>query len=75
MFFFILVVVCVLELYLDVNFMIDGDYKVIYKYKDILIVVLGLKGFMVFVIWNVENLFFRGVEDEVKRLVIWVCDG
>ena len=55
--------------------MIDGDYKVTYKYKDISIAVSGPKGLMVPVIRNAENLSFRGVEDEVKRLAIRARDG
>ncbi len=73
--FFTLAVVRALELYPDVNSMIDGDYKVTYKYKDISIAVSGPKGLMVPVIRNAENLSFRGVEDEVKRLAIRARDG
>lgn len=73
--FFTLAVVRALELYPDVNSMIDGDYKITYDYKDISIAVSGPKGLMVPVIRNAENLSFRGVESEVKRLAIRARDG
>ncbi len=73
--FFTLAVVRALELYPDVNSMIDGDYKITYDYKDISIAVSGPKGLMVPVIRNAENLTFRGVEAEVKRLALRARDG
>ena len=73
--FFTLAVVRALELYPDVNSMMDGDYQIKYDYKDISIAVSGPKGLMVPVMRNVENLGFRGVEDEVKRLAIRARDG
>lgn len=73
--FFTLAIVRALDLYPDVNSMIDGDYQVKYDYKDISIAVSGPKGLMVPVIRNVENLGFRGVEDEVKRLALRARDG
>ncbi|MCB0456541.1 MAG: 2-oxoglutarate dehydrogenase complex dihydrolipoyllysine-residue succinyltransferase [Flavobacteriaceae bacterium] len=73
--FFTLAVVRALELFPDVNSMIDGDYKISYKYKDISIAVSGPKGLMVPVIRNAESLTFRGVEDEVKRLALRARDG
>lgn len=73
--FFTLAVVRALELYPDVNSMIDGDYKITYDFKDISIAVSGPKGLMVPVIRNAENLTFRGVEAEVKRLAIRARDG
>lgn len=73
--FFTLAVVRALELYPDVNSMIDGDYKITYDFKDISIAVSGPKGLMVPVIRNAENLSFRGVEAEVKRLAIRARDG
>lgn len=73
--FFTLAVVRALELYPDVNSMIDGDYMITYDFKDISIAVSGPKGLMVPVIRNAENLSFRGVEDEVKRLAIRARDG
>ncbi len=73
--FFTLAVVRALELFPDVNSMIDGDYMVTYDFKDISIAVSGPKGLMVPVIRNAENLSFRGVEDEVKRLALRARDG
>jgi len=73
--FFTLAIVRALELYPDVNSMIDGDYKITYDYKDISIAVSGPKGLMVPVIRKAENLTFRGVEAEVKRLAIRARDG
>lgn len=73
--FFTRAVVRALELYPDVNSMIDGDYKITYDFKDISIAVSGPKGLMVPVIRNAEDLTFRGVESEVKRLAIRARDG
>lgn len=73
--FFTLAVVRALEMYPDVNSMIDGDYKITYDFKDISIAVSGPKGLMVPVIRNAENLSFRGVENEVKRLAIRAREG
>jgi hypothetical protein len=55
--------------------MIDGDYQIRHDFKDISIAVSGPKGLMVPVIRNAENLTFRGVEAEVKRLAIRARDG
>ena len=73
--FFTLAVVRALDLYPGVNSMIDGDYQVKYDYKDISIAVSGPKGLMVPVLRNVENMSFRGVEAEIKRLAVKVRDG
>lgn len=73
--FFTLAIVRALDLYPDVNSMIDGDYQIKFDYKDISIAVSGPKGLMVPVIRNAENLGFRGVEDEVKRLALRARDG
>jgi len=73
--FFTLAVVRALELFPDVNSMIDGDYQIKHDFKDISIAVSGPKGLMVPVIRNAENLSFRGVESEVKRLAILARDG
>ena len=73
--FFTLAVVRALEMYPDVNSMIDGDFQVKYDYKDISIAVSGPKGLMVPVVRNAENLSFRGVEEEVKRLALKARDG
>ena len=73
--FFTLAVVRALKLFPDVNSMIDGQEKISYEYYDISIAVSGPKGLMVPVIRNAENLSFRGVEAEVKRLAIRARDG
>jgi len=64
-----------LELYPAVNSMIEGKEMVTFDYKDISIAVSGPKGLMVPVIRNAENLSFRGVESEVKRLALRARDG
>ncbi len=73
--FFTKAVVRALEMYPDVNSMIDGDFKINYDFIDISIAVSGPKGLMVPVIRNAENLTFRGIESEVKRLAIKARDG
>ncbi|MGI9531075.1 2-oxoglutarate dehydrogenase complex dihydrolipoyllysine-residue succinyltransferase [Lutimonas sp.] len=73
--FFTLAVVRALKLFPDVNSMIDGDFKISYDFADISIAVSGPKGLMVPVIRNAEDLSFRGVESEVKRLAIRARDG
>ena len=73
--FFTLAVIRALDEYPAVNSMIDGDYQVSYDYKDISIAVSGPKGLTVPVIRNAENLSFRGVEAEVKRLALRARDG
>src|SRR5690606_27192872 len=73
--FFTKAVVRALQLYPDVNSMIDGDYKVSYDFCDISVAVSGPKGLMVPVIRNAENLTFRGIEAEIKRLALRARDG
>ena len=73
--FFTLAVVRALKLYPDVNSMIDGDFQIKNDFQDISIAVSGPKGLMVPVIRNAEDLSFRGVESEVKRLAIRARDG
>ena len=73
--FFTLAVVRALKLFPDVNSMIDDKEKITYGYCDISIAVSGPKGLMVPVIRNAENLSFRGVEAEVKRLAIRAREG
>ena len=73
--FFTLAVVRALRMYPDVNSMIDGDFQIKQDFQDISIAVSGPKGLMVPVIRNAENLSFRGVESEVKRLAIRARDG
>ena len=73
--FFTLAIVRALKLYPAVNSMIDGKEMISYDFCDISIAVSGPKGLMVPVIRNAENLSFRGVESEVKRLAIRARDG
>ncbi len=73
--FFTLAVVRALDMYPDVNSMIDGDYMISYDFKDISIAVSGPRGLVVPVIRNAENLSFRGVEEEIKRLAVRARDG
>ena len=73
--FFTKAVTRALELYPDVNSMIDGDYQVKFDYSDVSVAVSGPKGLMVPVVRNAENLTFRGVEQSIKDLAIKVRDG
>lgn len=73
--FFTKAVVRALEMYPAVNSMIDGKEMISFDYCDISIAVSGPKGLMVPVIRNAENLTFRGVEAEVKRLAIRAREG
>ncbi|CAM3872921.1 dihydrolipoamide succinyltransferase [Flavobacterium branchiophilum NBRC 15030 = ATCC 35035] len=73
--FFTKAVTRALQLYPDVNSMIDGNDKISYDFCDISIAVSGPKGLMVPVVRNAENLTFRGVEAEIKRLAIKSRDG
>jgi len=73
--FFTKAVVRALQMYPDVNSMIDGDYKITYNYCDISVAVSGPKGLMVPVVRGAENLSFRAIEQEIKRLAIRARDG
>lgn len=73
--FFSKAVVRALQLFPDVNSMIDGDYKISYDFCDISVAVSGPKGLMVPVMRNAEALSFRGVEAEIKRLALRARDG
>ncbi len=73
--FFTKAVVRALEMYPAVNSMIDGKEMLSYDFCDISIAVSGPKGLMVPVIRNAENLTFRGIESEVKRLALRARDG
>jgi len=73
--FFTLACVRALKMYPAVNAMMDGDYMITNDFQDISIAVSGPKGLMVPVIRNAENLSFRGVEAEVKRLALRARDG
>ncbi len=73
--FFTKAVVRALQMYPDVNSMIDGDYKIAYDYCDISVAVSGPKGLMVPVVRSAENLSFREIEQEIKRLAIRAREG
>lgn len=73
--FFTKAVTRALQLYPDVNSMIDGDHKIAYDFCDISVAVSGPKGLMVPVVRNAETLSFRGIEAEIKRLAIRARDG
>ena len=73
--FFTKAVTRALQLYPDVNSMMDGDYKIAFDCCDISIAVSGPKGLMVPVVRNAENLTFRGIEADIKRLAIKARDG
>jgi 2-oxoglutarate dehydrogenase E2 component (dihydrolipoamide succinyltransferase) len=73
--FFTKAVIRALEMYPAVNSMIDDKEMITYDFCDISIAVSGPKGLMVPVIRNAENLSFRGIEAEVKRLAIRAREG
>ena len=73
--FFTKAVTRALQMYPDVNAMIDGDYKINNEFCDISIAVSGPKGLMVPVLRNAENLTLRGVEASIKELATKVRDG
>ena len=73
--FFTKAVTRALQLFPDVNSMMDGDHKVAFDFADISIAVSGPKGLMVPVVRNAELLTFRGVEAEIKRLALRARDG
>ncbi|WP_171622650.1 2-oxoglutarate dehydrogenase complex dihydrolipoyllysine-residue succinyltransferase [Empedobacter stercoris] len=73
--FFTKAVTRALEMYPDVNSMIDGDYQVKFDFADVSVAVSGPKGLMVPIVRNAENLTFRGVEQSIKDLAIKVRDG
>ena len=73
--FFTLSSVRALKEFPAVNSMIDGSEMISYSYCDISIAVSGPKGLMVPVIRSAEELKFKGVELEVKRLAERARDG
>ena len=73
--FFTLASVRALKEFPAVNSMIDGSEMISYNYCDISIAVSGPKGLMVPVIRSAEELSFKGVEKEVKRLAERARDG
>ncbi len=73
--FFTKAVTRALQLFPDVNSMIDGQEQIKFDFADISIAVSGPKGLMVPVVRNAELLSFRGVEAEIKRLATRARDG
>ena len=73
--FFTKAVVRALQMYPDVNSMIDGDYKISYDYCDISVAVSGPKGLMVPVLRGAEKLTFKEIELEIKRLALRAREG
>jgi 2-oxoglutarate dehydrogenase E2 component (dihydrolipoamide succinyltransferase) len=73
--FFTLASVRALKEFPAVNSMIDGSEMISYSYCDISIAVSGPNGLMVPVIRSAEELKFKGVELEVKRLAERARDG
>lgn len=73
--FFTKAVVRALKAFPDVNSMIDGNEQILHDYCDISVAVSGPKGLMVPVVRNAENLSFREIETEIKRLAIRARDG
>ncbi|CAI8358946.1 MAG: dihydrolipoyllysine-residue succinyltransferase [Flavobacteriales bacterium] len=66
--FFTKAVTRALQLFPDVNSMINGNEKISYNYSDVSIAVSGPKGLMTPVLRNAQNLSFAGIEQEIKRL-------
>ena len=73
--FFTLAVVRALKMYPAVNSMIDGKEMISYDFVILVLLFQDQKDLMVPVMRNAENLSFRGVESEVKRLAIRARDG
>ena len=66
--FFTKAVTTALQLFPDVNSMINGNEKISSNYSDVSIAVSGPKGLMTPVLRNAQNLSFAGIEQEIKRL-------
>lgn len=73
--FFTKAVVRALQLFPDVNSMMDDDHKIAFDYCDISVAVSGPKGLMVPVVRNAELLSFAGIEKEIGRLAVRARDG
>ncbi len=64
-----------LDLFPDVNSMIDGDELVSFEYKDISIAVSSPKGLVVPVLRNAQGMSFAQAEQEIMRLANKARDG
>ena len=73
--FFTASVARALNLFPNVNSMIDGEEMVTFKFVDISIAVSSPKGLMVPVLRNVESMMFYEIEKEIKRLAEKARDG
>lgn len=73
--FFTKAVVRALQIYPEVNSMIDGNQMISYDFCDISIAVSGPKGLMVPVVRNAENMTFRNIEATIKELATKARDG
>ncbi len=73
--FFTKAVTEALNLFPQVNSMIDGDYMIAHDFADIGIAVSSPKGLMVPVVRNAEQMSLHEIEKEIKRLAIKARDG
>lgn len=73
--FFTKAVTEALNLFPNVNSMIDGDEMISHNYADIGIAVSSPKGLMVPVVRNAEQMSLAEIEAEIKRLAIKARDG
>jgi 2-oxoglutarate dehydrogenase E2 component (dihydrolipoamide succinyltransferase) len=64
-----------LNLFPQVNSMIDGEMMISHNYADIGIAVSSPKGLMVPVVRNAEQMSLAEIEAEIKRLAIKARDG
>ena len=73
--FFTKAVTEALNLFPQVNSMIDGDHMIAHDFADIGIAVSSPKGLMVPVVRNAEQMSLQEIEKEIKRLAIKARDG
>jgi len=73
--FFTKAVTEALNLFPQVNSMIDGDMMISHNYADIGIAVSSPKGLMVPVVRNAEQMSLAEIESEIKRLAVKARDG